>query len=180
MYGRLIKKHPVVVNCLTAMGLFGTGDVIAQMAIEHKSEWDISRTGKAAAYGIIWAPIGDRWYKFLGRIGGGKTGVVPVLKKVAVDQLVFAPVVGIPLYFTVMGILNGKLPAEIRVQLVTKWRDTLLANWMVWPWAQMANFYVVPVHYQLGASTVVGVGWNSYLSWKNYQRIPQEMVEKVA
>ncbi|KAG7192664.1 Protein required for ethanol metabolism [Scheffersomyces spartinae] len=174
MYGRLIKKHPVAINCLTAMGLFSSGDAIAQLGIEHKSEWDMSRTAKAATYGIIWAPIGDRWYKILGRIGGGKSGIVPTLKKVAIDQLVFAPTVGIPLYFTAMGVLNGKLVSEIQLQLKTKWRDTLYSNWMIWPWTQMANFYIVPVHYQLGASSVVGLGWNSYLSWKNYQSISKK------
>ena len=56
--------------------------------------FDFERLTRFMAYGFCMAPIQFRWFSLLERtfpIGKGAGSLVPVLKRVAFDQLVFAP-----------------------------------------------------------------------------------------
>jgi protein Mpv17 len=45
---------------------------------------------------------------------------------------------------------------------------TLLANWKIWPAAQLINFYLVPVPYRVLWANFVGLFWNVILSYLSH------------
>ncbi|AOA62496.1 Protein required for ethanol metabolism [Komagataella phaffii CBS 7435] len=176
VYNNFLQRNPIITNGLTTGFLFGTGDVLAQtLYSDGVSNFDYKRTLRAVVYGgIIFAPIGDRWYKLLNGIrmpvrlfkSEKSQKVSDTIARVAVDQLVWAPV-GIPLYYSCMAMMEGLTIQQWKQKLDEKYMDTLFANWKVWPLFQLANFYVFPVQHRLLAVNVISIIWNCYLSAKN-------------
>ncbi|KAG5421606.1 SYM1 [Candida metapsilosis] len=133
--------------------------------------YDLVRTLRAVVYGgIIFAPLGDKWYKVLNTkiVWRGKNErTMSTILRVAVDQLVFAPFIGIPLYYGAMTVLENRKPymENIMSKFETSWWVTLKSNWLVWPIFQWFNFYLLPVEYRLLAVNLISIGWNTYLSY---------------
>lgn len=175
-YSQLLTKRPLITNIITTGFLFGSGDYLAQTLYSSSDKYDYKRTARAVFYGsIIFAPIGDKWYKFLhklnfpfpkAKIPPRAIKVLNTLTKVGVDQLVFAPFIGIPLYYSVMSILEiNNNPLQVaREKLHAHWFHTLKTNWIVWPTFQLFNFALIPVQFRLLAVNVFSIGWNCYLS----------------
>lgn len=171
-YNQLLLKRPIATNILTTGFLFGSGDYLAQTAFEKLPNYDFPRTARAVIYGgLIFAPIGDKWYKFLNKLQpfGTKSlnsARLNTVARVAVDQLGFAPVLAVPMYFSVMTFLEmSSTPvADIRHKLSENWWSTLKVNWLVWPAFQAVNFYLVPVHLRLLSVNVISIVWNCYMS----------------
>ncbi|RCK67800.1 Protein SYM1 [Candida viswanathii] len=174
-YNVLLKKHPFATNAVTTGILLGTGDVLAQFLFPQSPDqpFDYYRNLRAIVYGaLIFAPVGDKWYKLLNTKivwpGGGKNErTKSTILRVMADQLVFAPFIGIPLYYSAMTILENRQPfvENIVTKFETSWWTTLKGNWLVWPIFQFANFYLIPVEFRLMAVNVISIGWNTYLSY---------------
>ena len=71
--------------------------------------------------------------------------------------------------------MGAVLLAEQHEQPVAKiqqdWLPALLANWKVWVPAQLINFGLMPLHYQVLFANVVGVGWNVYMSMATHSAL---------
>lgn len=171
-YNQLLVKRPFVTNSVSTAFLFGAGDFLAQKIADKDTSYDLARTLRAVIYGgIIFAPLGDRWYKILPRVKmpflahKSPRPVANTIARVGLDQLVFAPFLGIPLYYTAMTLME--LPSDPRLVIALKlkenWWSTLRTNWYVWPAVQMLNFGFVPVQLRLLVVNVVSIGWNCYL-----------------
>jgi len=131
--------------------------------------FDFERLTRFMAYGFCMAPIQFRWFRLLERtfpIGKGAGSLVPVLKRVAFDQLVFAPF-GIGLFFTVMTVAEGGGRRAVQNKLRDMYVPTLKANFMVWPAVQLVNFRLMPMQFQLPFVSTVGIAWTAYLSLSN-------------
>uniref|UniRef100_A0A182TJS1 Mitochondrial inner membrane protein Mpv17 n=1 Tax=Anopheles melas TaxID=34690 RepID=A0A182TJS1_9DIPT len=170
LYKRALVRYPVLVQSVQSGLLMGAGDVIAQGFIERKDwqSFDGMRAFKFFGIGFcVGGPGLRKWYGVLDRHIGSKGGskAVTTLKKVALDQIVFAPIFLGTLIGTI-GLLQGHNLAEIRHKLRHEYGDILLTNYYVWPWVQLANFYLVPLNYQVLLVQSVAVFWNTYLSWK--------------
>ncbi|CAN6652110.1 protein Sym1p [Trichomonascus vanleenenianus] len=169
-YNSKLVSNPLTTNAISTATLFGLGDVIAQTITIQKSAKDLSfdyaRTARACTYGgIIFAPIVTRWYPLISKIKSPNP-VVQGIKRATVDQLVFAPL-GIPLYFTCIGIMEGRSAEGVVEHVKANWLSTLLVNWTVWPAFQLLNFTYVPLNYRLLAVNLVSIAWNAFLSLKN-------------
>ncbi|KAJ5587717.1 uncharacterized protein N7459_003482 [Penicillium hispanicum] len=130
--------------------------------------FDFERLTRFMAYGFFMAPVQFQWFGFLSRAFPltKKNPTIPALKRVAFDQLIFAPF-GLVCFFTYMTIAEG----GGRRALTQKFRDvylpTLKANFVLWPAVQILNFRVIPIQFQIPFVSSIGIAWTAYLSLTN-------------
>ncbi|XP_050309385.1 protein Mpv17-like [Anthonomus grandis grandis] len=169
-YRHLLKNHFVVIQAAQTGLLMGVGDVLAQTVVEKKSfkEYKVQRTAKFVFLGVAFVgPTLSLWYKLLARKFGTQMSPALTLKKVACDQLLFAPSF-LAVFITNINLLNGRSFDLIKKELSSNYKDLLVANWKLWPAVQLINFYVVPLNYQVLVVQSVAILWNTYLSWKTH------------
>ncbi|CAI5757707.1 unnamed protein product [Candida verbasci] len=176
-YHQILLKKPLLTNMISTGVLLGGGDFLAQILLPQTPDqpFDYLRNLRAIIYGsIIFAPIGDKWYRILNNKvvwtnGASKleNRTLSTILRVGVDQLIFAPFIGIPLYYASMIILENKQPylENIIEKFESSWWITLKGNWLVWPIFQWFNFYLIPVHFRLLAVNIISIGWNTFLSY---------------
>lgn len=177
-YNHILATRPLITNVITTGFLFGAGDVLAQTMEQRQSIsseddllgpsklFDYSRLSRAVIYGsIIFAPLGDRWYRLLNSVNVSLSKVANTCARVGLDQLVFAPFIGIPLYFSAMTAMEGgdDVKRDVTKKLEANWWSTLTANWTVWPAVQAVNFTFVPVQLRLLTVNAISIVWNCYL-----------------
>ncbi|CAG9854202.1 unnamed protein product [Phyllotreta striolata] len=150
--------------------LMGAGDCIAQTIVEKTdyNQIDGRRTARYAFVGLVFVgPALTTWYTFLNRKlpQSRRLFSAGALMKVALDQLVFAPLF-LPIWMATVNFMEGKSLAHIKNELNLKYTDILLTNYTVWPTVQMLNFGLVPIKFQVMFTQTIGVLWNTYLSHK--------------
>lgn len=177
-YNNSLVQRPKLTNFVTTGALFGLGDISAQKLLPSKSketgnkQFDYWRTFRAIFYGsVIFSPIGNKWYFFLQnkvRFPGKKRSLMlDTLSRVAVDQLIFAPI-GVPFYFGAMTILESGWDVEkIREKVQNNTKTTLLTNWCIWPFIQLFNFKYIKTEHRLLTVNIASLFWNTFISYKN-------------
>eukprot|EP00879_Flechtneria_rotunda_P002197 GHRR01002383.1.p3 GENE.GHRR01002383.1~~GHRR01002383.1.p3 ORF type:complete len:121 (+),score=30.33 GHRR01002383.1:761-1123(+) len=88
---------------------------------------------------------------------------VTAVVKTLLDQAVMAPA-GIGLFFVCMSMLEGNRPAEAWQSTKEKFKPTLMANYVLWPAANLINFAFVPPQQRILYCNAVYVFWASFLS----------------
>ncbi|KJR90009.1 protein Mpv17 [Sporothrix schenckii 1099-18] len=147
----------------------GSNNTIVPASKMLPPPFDFERLTRFMAYGFGMAPIQFKWFQFLSRtfpITKTASALGATLKRVAMDQLVFAPV-GIAWFFTVMTVTEGGGRHSVQIKLRDMFVPTLKANFMVWPAVQLINFRLMPVQFQLPFVSTVGIAWTAYLSLTN-------------
>ncbi|KAG8159977.1 hypothetical protein KVR01_010614 [Diaporthe batatas] len=165
-YQAKLVKRPLLTQVVTTAILFGTGDVIAQQAVDKKGldKHDLARTGRMVLYGgAVFGPAATTWYKFLAKNVNLKSPNGTILARVALDQGVFAPVF-IGVFLSSMATMEGN---SVKEKLDKNYKTALTSNYMLWPFAQAVNFKVVPLEHRVLFVNVISIGWNCYLSYLN-------------
>lgn len=109
------------------------------------------------------------WYRFLSKtVKKGTKGTV-VLKKLAIDQLVFTPFSTF-VCISALNILQGNNWSIIKKELDCKYKNILITGYCVWPFVQFVNFYAVPLKYQVFFIQTIALFWNTYFCWKMQQK----------
>lgn len=107
------------------------------------------------------------WYKILNFLFTSDPSMIQVLERVLSDQLVYSPMF-LFFFFTYSNfIMEGGNKETLWIKINKVYISTLGYNLMVWPFAQIINFSIIPKHYQVPFSSSVGVLWNCFLSMKN-------------
>ncbi|KAL3414825.1 hypothetical protein V8F44DRAFT_113256 [Aspergillus fumigatus] len=129
---------------------------------------DFERLTRFMSYGFFMAPIQFKWFGFLSRAFPltKKSPTLPALKRVAVDQLMFAPF-GLACFFTFMTVAEGGGKRALTRKFQDVYLPTLKANYVLWPAVQILNFRVVPIQFQIPFVSSVGIAWTAYLSLTN-------------
>jgi len=146
---------------------------------ELKPQFDPLRTARFAVYGFCIAPVVGKWFQFLDRrfplpaaavagkvAASPKSAIVATLRRVAVDQAIFAPI-GIAIFFTAIGFMEGNGTEGIREKFRDAYLPAFIANYKVWPLMQFINFRFCPLPYRVPFVSTVGIFWNGYLSYLN-------------
>ncbi|KAH4039892.1 hypothetical protein HBI67_083770 [Parastagonospora nodorum] len=130
--------------------------------------FDFERTVRFMSYGFIMSPLQHRWFKFMAStFPMSKTSTwLPALKRVALDQFLFAPA-GLACFFTFMTVAEGGGKRAVQRKFQDIYVPALKANWLVWPAVQIVNFRVMPIQYQIPFVSTVGIAWTAYLSLTN-------------
>ncbi|KAH8429080.1 Mpv17/PMP22 family protein [Aspergillus melleus] len=162
-YQAKLAKSPILTASATSFILFGSGDVLAQQAVDRKGweKHDLARTARLAIYGgAIFGPAATTWFGFLQRhvvLKGTKSTIVA---RVVADQAIFTPI-NLSCLLSSLAIMEGTDPVE-------KWRNAFLptykANLSIWPLVQGVNFAFVPIEFRVLVVNVVSLGWNCLLS----------------
>ncbi|CAE6499758.1 unnamed protein product [Rhizoctonia solani] len=155
-YMRLMNSRPLLGPCITTAFLFGTGDVVAQQAVDRKGlkghDWLLDRL-----------PV--------------RSKPALVASRVALDQFAFAPI-AVGLFFTCTGLMEGKSIEQVKKKLNSSYKDTLIANWTLFIPFQTINMFqaVIPLHHRLLAVNAISIPWNTFLSWKGATPAPKTLV----
>ncbi|XP_068154448.1 mpv17-like protein [Drosophila tropicalis] len=147
--------------------IMGAGDMIGQFLIEKRSlkNWDAARTARFSALGmVVIGPALKKWYGTLdGFVSKDQSHLKRGVKKMLMDQLLFAPPFSLAITFLVP-FINGEKTDKIVERIKSDYFDILQKNYMLWPAAQVINFSFVPTQYQVIYAQLVAILWNCYLS----------------
>ena len=139
--------------------------------------YDVMRTLRFTSIGtVLVGPVLFYWYGFLARTFTGHT-VAPVLKRLAMDQLVFAPLF-IPTFMTSVLVLEGKNTCAIKERLQQDYLSALRANYTIWPPAMFFNFWFVPLPFQVLFSNSIGLVWNVFMSFITHKKEHEKLQKK--
>ena len=179
-YEAKLESHPIVVKAISSAVIAGAGDLISQGIIERSttqadsSWWDPWRTARFVGLGaVLVGPLLHHWFGFLAVQFPSKS-VATLVQRVVVDQFMFSPLF-VSVWVSSLWTLEGHAVSMERMRETIP--GILVANWMLWIPAQLANFRYVPVQHQVLASNFVALAWNSYLSYSTNRRTPEKMNE---
>ncbi|XP_047638370.1 protein Mpv17 isoform X4 [Phacochoerus africanus] len=147
--GFIFTLNPAIACRPHKGSLMGLGDVISQQLVERRGlqGHQTGRTLTMVSLGCGFVgPVVGGWYKVLDRLIPGATKV-DALKKMLLDQGGFAPCF-LGCFLPLVGTLNGLSAQDNWAKLQRDYPDALITNYYLWPAVQLANFYLVPLHYR--------------------------------
>ncbi|EIN13589.1 hypothetical protein PUNSTDRAFT_57419 [Punctularia strigosozonata HHB-11173 SS5] len=187
VYQQSFDHRPYATLSVTNGILNSVGDAVAQLATqvvtgrrsEESMRYDFARTARFFVFGFAMGPLIGKWNTILERRfplraimpndSGGKAGAVSIKalgKRVAADQIIMAPI-GLTAFIGSMGIMEGRNFAQIKDKYKDMFGPAVIANWQVWPLAQLVNFRFMPLPYRVPFQSTCGIFWTLYLSILN-------------
>ncbi|XP_053685939.1 mpv17-like protein 2 [Sabethes cyaneus] len=160
------KKYLLYTNVGISISLSGVGDIIEQhyeIYSNNLVSWDRNRTKQMSLSGMTVGIFCHNWYNFMDRRFPGRTLKI-ILKKVLIDQTVASPIV-IFLFFTTLGVLRKASVEETISEMKDKFARLYAAEWVVWPPAQLFNFYLLPTKYRVLYDNTISLGYDVYTSY---------------
>lgn len=180
------SKYLLYTNVCISMSLSAAGDMMEQhyqILFGEMKEYDTRRsvkmvnlvrgshiarpiyTTKLSLQGCSGITVGvacHYWYKFIDRrLPGRSIGLV--LKKVLWDQVIGSPI-NISVLFVTLGLLERRKMSEIGQEMKDKFVRLYTAEWIVWPPAQIINFYWLPSRYRVLYDNTISLGYDIYTS----------------
>ncbi|XP_012587260.1 PREDICTED: mpv17-like protein isoform X1 [Condylura cristata] len=155
---RAVQRYPWPTNVVLYAGLFSGGDALQQWLRDDPPDWQQTRHVATLAT-TFHANFNYVWLRLLERALPGRAPRV-VLVKVLCDQAVGGPV-AISGFYCGMSILQGK--DDIFLDLKEKFWNTYMCALMYWPFVQLTNFALIPIHLRTAYTGVCGFFWATFL-----------------
>ncbi|EPX75320.1 Mvp17/PMP22 family protein 1 [Schizosaccharomyces octosporus yFS286] len=193
-YNALFNRAPISTMCFTAGTLGGLSDVLAQGITYYQAKKNapiglteervrssgipnLARILQFVSFGFAISPLQFKWLKLLSTKFPVEKGVSNVVVRVLLDQAIFAPF-GTAFFYSWMTITEkGKGLNDVSNKLKNLFIPTLKANYVVWPFIQSVNFYLMPLQFQMPFACLCALFWNTFLSLKNAGSAERERQE---
>lgn len=160
------KRYLLVTNIGLCVTLSAFGDTIQQSVKRARGlakHHDFVRTKNMATAAVSMGIICHYWYLWLDRFLPGFSLRI-VMKKVVCDQVFLSPVMWVT-YFAVLGLLEQSGYARFYERLTDKGGKLYLAEWIVWPPAQVFNFYFLSTKFRVLYDNIISLGFDWYSSY---------------
>lgn len=159
------KKYLFYTNVLLSIGISSTGDILEQSYELHLKEIDyinFKRTAHMAFSGCTAGILCHHWYQILDKVITGRTFDM-VIKKLLLDQFICSPVI-ILSFFATVAIFEENPLNNFTEEVRGKFWKLYKAEWVVWPPAQIINFYFLPTKYRVVYDNTISLGYDIYTS----------------
>jgi len=166
----LFKKHLLMTNLAISAGLSATGDSIQQHYEKIKDperNYNFRRTLNMSTAGVTIGGVCHFWYLWLDRFLPGRTFSI-ALKKMLLDQIICSPVT-IGTFFVTLAVVERSSADEFLEELRSKSWRLYLAEWVIWPPAQMINFFFLPLRYRVLYDNTISLGYDVYTSYVKHE-----------
>lgn len=176
---QMFNKYLLITNVGISASLSLTGDALQQyyeITQDENRQMDKERSFRMTAAGISVGTVCHYWYNFLDKKFPERTLKV-VLKKVALDQLVCSPLY-ITVFFVTTCALEKTTVQEFKNELLHKWWRLYLAEWIIWPPAQVINFCFLPTKFRVLYDNIISLGCDVYTSYVKNE-IPLEVEDNM-
>jgi len=87
-----------------------------------------------------------------------------IFKILVFDRLFSASLFHLSFYYY-MGLANGGNSREINKEIKIKFMPTMIDSFKLWPLAMYFNYKFIPVQYSVLYGNMVGIIWQTYLSY---------------
>ncbi|KAJ9581662.1 hypothetical protein L9F63_023161 [Diploptera punctata] len=162
-----VQQTSVRHKCWNLPHLIWFSDVIEQhyelLRAEDCNKWDRRRTFHMCVTGTTIGIFCHHTYKILDAVFPGRT-LKTVLKKVIVDQFVTSPMC-ITIFFGTLTCLQNSSFESFVKEVKQKGFRLYVAEWIVWPPAQIINFYLLPTKYRVLYDNTISLGYDVYTSY---------------
>lgn len=158
-------KYLLFTNICISVSLSSVGDCLEQqyeIVTKDLDKYSGKRTAHMALSGLTVGIVCHYWYKFIDQRLPGRTFRV-VMRKVFWDQMICSPIV-ISTFFLTLGLLENTSRDEIIEEIKDKAWKLYVAEWVVWPPAQIINFYWLPNKYRILYDNTISLGYDVYTS----------------
>ncbi|KAK4872676.1 hypothetical protein RN001_014705 [Aquatica leii] len=163
------RKYLLYTNVTLSFTISAVGDILEQqyeISQQTIEKWDKTRTNKMAISGIPIGIVCHLYYSFLDKRLPGRTLKV-LIKKLFIDQFICSPIC-ISTFLVTIACLEHASFNDFTKSLKTKLWRLYLADWVVWPPAQVINFYFLSPKFRVLYDNVISLGYDVYTSHVNY------------
>lgn len=185
-YGGISDRAPVRVGSVTLGTLAAVGDLTAQKLEQQHDEgpfkFDSTRWSCLVAYAMIWnGPVNSQLYKGYVRLFGDGN-LKAVFKALAVDQLIYMPLMAIPVSFCFKDtITNMRVDlSSVAASLRSRWQAAVVGCWAVFVPLEFINLRYVPLQFRVAMSGFMSFLWMTVLSNAQSGRKREEKLERRA
>ncbi|EGC38494.1 hypothetical protein DICPUDRAFT_28562 [Dictyostelium purpureum] len=175
-YIHLLHTKPIITKAATSGTLYFLSDSLVQ-GIEifsykdkegtERPKYKLDRSLRMAVFGFcVTGPVFHYWYNLLDKWYPKKTSR-HIYIKMLIDQTTCAPIFN-AVFFTGMGILEGKNLDQIKEKLKKDWWETYRADCMVWPIINFLNFKYISNHHRVNFMNCGNILWTAFLAKMNF------------
>lgn len=173
------KTNLFYTNVALSIAISTAGDLIEQRYEYHLGEmnkFDIKRTAHMAFSGCTAGVLCHHWYNFLDKIIV-KRNIQNVVKKLILDQCLWSPII-ILSFFATVAIFEDNPIENFTDEVHEKFWILYKAEWVVWPPAQIINFYFLPTRYRVLYDNTISLGYDIYTSQVKHSKAKKDAEKK--
>lgn len=173
-------KYLFYTNVTISVSLSSVGDIIQQtyeIYTKEQDQYDFKRTMHMAFSGAAVGVLCHHWYKILDKFIVGKTTDM-VIKKLLLDQLIFSPIM-ITTFFGSVALFEENPLENFKEEVKDKFVTLYRAEWMVWPPAQIINFYFLPTRFRVLYDNTISLGYDIYTSQVKHSKQSKTMTLEI-